>query len=213
MEILQLEQELEAVASQEAESRKKQADEQKAKIAAVKKERVQKFKAEKQEQLVQKQKIQEAKLKELQAELALQAAHDRKRIAFREKLLADRFKEKQVEKEIKLWQEQELQKRLDSIRLQVRITADKDPARVKSATVASTARTAIDDTKCEEDLQKPLFRVYSYTSREITADPRVRFEAKLREQNLLHSEYGRLLLKKMKPLHSPRPDQMSTFTF
>jgi hypothetical protein len=48
---------------------------------------------------------------------------------------------------------------------------------------------------------------------QITADPRVRLESKLREAGLHNNEYARQILAQVKPPQAPRKDMASTLKF
>lgn len=55
-----------------------------------------------------------------------------------------------------------------------------------------------------------LFDVKTFTTKQIMADPRVRFEQQVREAGLLTTEYARQALAHLPPLQPPRRDTQST---
>ncbi|XP_074948794.1 coiled-coil domain-containing protein 148 isoform X4 [Phalacrocorax aristotelis] len=178
-------------------------------ICADLKAKVKKYWAEKQ----LKWQVQEEKdlqhLEELRKLMAEQAVKDRERVKFRQALLEKRWLEK---KELALQEareEEEKEKRLEALRQQVAVVAKFDPARVVADTVASKARMGM-GTKEEFDLQKPLFKLHTYSEQQIISDPRLRVELALREAGLHKTPYVKEILPKIPPLKLPRRDMEST---
>ncbi|NXI40563.1 CC148 protein, partial [Galbula dea] len=176
---------------------------------AQEKEKVKKYWAEKQLQWQEQENKDLQCLEELRELLAEQAVKNRERVKFREALLEKRLLEK---KELALQEareEEEKEKCLEALRQQVAVVAKSDPARVVADTVASKARMGI-GTNEDFHLQKPLFKLHTYSEEQIISDPRLRVELALREAGLHKTLYAREMLPKIPPLKLPRRDVEST---
>ncbi|KFQ65580.1 Coiled-coil domain-containing protein 148, partial [Phaethon lepturus] len=176
---------------------------------AQEKEKVKKYWAEKQLKWQEQEEKDLQRLEELRKLMAEQAVKDRERVKFRQALLEKRLLEK---KELALQEareEAEKEKCLEALRQQVAVVAKVDPARAVADTVASKARMGI-GTKEEFDLQKPLFKLHTYSEQQIIADPRLRVELALREAGLHKTLYAKEILPKIPPLKLPRRDMEST---
>ncbi|XP_054685094.1 coiled-coil domain-containing protein 148 isoform X3 [Grus americana] len=176
---------------------------------AQEKEKVKKYWAEKQLEWQEQEKKDLRRLEELRKLMAEQAVKDRERVKFRQALLEKRLLEK---KELALQEareEEEKARCLDALRQQVAVVAKLDPARVVADTVASKARMGV-GTKEEFDLQKPLFKLHTYSEQQIISDPRLRVELALREAGLHKTHYAKEILPKIPPLKLPRRDTEST---
>ncbi|NWI23949.1 CC148 protein, partial [Sula dactylatra] len=176
---------------------------------AQEKQKVKKYWAEKQLKWQEQEEKDLHRLEELRKLMAEQAVKDRERVKFRQALLEKRLLEK---KELALQEareEEEKEKFLEALRQQVAVVAKLDPARVVADTVASKARTGI-GTKEEFDLQKPLFKLHTYSEQQIISDPRLRVELALREAGLHKTPYAKEILPKIPALKLPRRDMEST---
>ncbi|XP_068263319.1 coiled-coil domain-containing protein 148 [Nyctibius grandis] len=176
---------------------------------AQEKEKVKKYWAEKQLKWQEQEEKDLQRLEELRKLMAKQAVKDRERVKFRQALLEKRLLEK---KELALQEareEEEKEKYLEALRQQVAVVAKLDPARAVADTVASRARMGI-GAKEEFDLQKPLFKLHTYSEQQILSDPRLRVELALREAGLLKTLYAKEILPKIPPLKLPRRDMEST---
>ncbi|NXQ79959.1 CC148 protein, partial [Nyctibius grandis] len=176
---------------------------------AQEKEKVKKYWAEKQLKWQEQEEKDLQRLEELRKLMAKQAVKDRERVKFRQALLEKRLLEK---KELALQEareEEEKEKCLEALRQQVAVVAKLDPARAVADTVASRARMGI-GAKEEFDLQKPLFKLHTYSEQQILSDPRLRVELALREAGLLKTLYAKEILPKIPPLKLPRRDMEST---
>ncbi|XP_050756161.1 coiled-coil domain-containing protein 148 isoform X1 [Gymnogyps californianus] len=176
---------------------------------AQEKEKVKKYWAEKQLKWQEQEEKDLQRLEELRKLMAEQAVKDRERVRFRQALLEKQLLEK---KELALQEareEKEKEKCLEALRQQVAVVAKLDPARVVADTVASKARMGI-GTKEEFDLQKPLFKLHTYSEQQIISDPRLRVELALREAGLHTTLYAKEILPKIPPLKLPRRDMEST---
>ncbi|XP_064011337.1 coiled-coil domain-containing protein 148 isoform X2 [Pogoniulus pusillus] len=172
-------------------------------------QKVRKYRAEKQLRCQEQEEKDLQRLEELRKLMAEQAIKDRERVKFRQALLEKRLLEK---KELALQaarKEEEKEKCLEALRQQVAVVAKLDPARVVADTVASKARMGI-GTNEEFDLQKPLFKLHTYSEEQIISDPRLRVELALREAGLHKTPYAREILPKIPPLKLPRRDMKST---
>ncbi|KFP29862.1 Coiled-coil domain-containing protein 148, partial [Colius striatus] len=176
---------------------------------AQEKEKVKKYWAEKQLKWREQEEKDLQRLEELRKLMAEQAAKDRERVKFRQALLEQRLLGKK-ELALQAAREEEARERyLEALRQQVAVVAKLDPGRVLADTVASKARMGI-GTKEEFDLQKPLFKLHTYSEQQIISDPRLRVELALREAGLLKTLYAKEILPKIPPPRLPRRDMEST---
>ncbi|XP_039925687.1 coiled-coil domain-containing protein 148 isoform X1 [Hirundo rustica] len=173
------------------------------------KEKLKKYWAEKELKWQEQEERDLQRLEELRKLMAEQAAKDRERVQFRQALLEKRLQERKELALLRVWQEQEKEKRLEALRQQVAIVAKFDPARAVADTVASKARMGI-GTKEEFELQRPLFRLHTYSEEQVISDPRLRVELALREAGLHKTLYAREVLSKLPPPKLPRRDMEST---
>ncbi|XP_071602411.1 coiled-coil domain-containing protein 148 isoform X1 [Heliangelus exortis] len=176
---------------------------------AQEKEKVKNYWAEKQLKWQELEEEDLQRMEELRRLMAEQAVKDRERVRFRQALLEKRLLE---QKELSLQaarEEEQREKCLEALRQQVAVVAKSDPARVVAGTVASRARVGIGTTE-EFDLQKPLFKLHTYTEQQIISEPRFRVELALREAGLHKTLYAKEILPKIPPLKLPRRDMEST---
>ncbi|KAL3832074.1 hypothetical protein ACJMK2_023752 [Sinanodonta woodiana] len=148
------------------------------------------------------------RLMAIQKLLKEQAILDQERIQFRaqqlEKKLEER-KEKEDEKDKEMYYRQ---MRLEALREKVRVIAENNPERVLQETYAWHGhKTETEDNSI--NIQKPLFDVHGYSSNQITADPRLKLETKLREAGLHNTDYARHVMKMVPPPQQPRRDMES----
>ncbi|NXS76394.1 CC148 protein, partial [Pandion haliaetus] len=177
---------------------------------AQEKEKVKKYWAEKQLRWREQEEKDLQRLEELRKLMAEQAVKDKERVKFRQELLEKRLLEKKHLALQEAREEKEKEKCLEALRQQVvAVVAKLDPARVVSDTVASKARMGI-GTKEEFELQKPLFKLHTYSEQQIISDPRLRVELALREAGLHKTLYAKEILPKIPPLKLPRRDMEST---
>ncbi|XP_027721506.1 coiled-coil domain-containing protein 148-like [Vombatus ursinus] len=149
------------------------------------------------------------RLEQVRKIMAEQAIKDQERVKFRQGLLEKRWMERK-EMAIKETKEQEeREKRLEALRKQVSIVAQVDHVRMMADTLASKARMGI-GTEEEFVLQKPLFKLNTYTEPQIISDPRLRIELALREAGLHRTLYAKEILPKISPYKLPRRDMAST---
>uniref|UniRef100_A0A8C6Q1I9 Coiled-coil domain containing 148 n=1 Tax=Nothobranchius furzeri TaxID=105023 RepID=A0A8C6Q1I9_NOTFU len=92
--------------------------------------------------------------------------------------------------------------------LSVEVVAEADPERMMGDTEAWKSRHLN-----ENELQKPLYSLSTYTDTQILSDPRVRLEQALREAGLQQSQYSKAVLSEVKPPKPPRRDTESTLKF
>lgn len=213
MEAMALEAELETQQRKHMEERMQAEAEEEKKRRQKEKEKIREFQAEKQLQYQKQEKELQRRLESLKQELAEHAAYDQERIKFRYEQLQEKLEEKQKEQEKKEQEEIEKEERLEALREQVRPIAARDPARTFGETQAFRAHHLENDEHEYISIQKPLFDVHSFTSTQITRDPRVKLEQRLREAGLHKSEYARSLIAQAPPPHPPRKDLFSTIKF
>ncbi|XP_069081242.1 coiled-coil domain-containing protein 148 isoform X1 [Pleurodeles waltl] len=176
---------------------------------AEEKEKIQKYYLKKQQARDAQERKDMQRLEELKTLMEQQAIQDRDRVIFRQELLEKRLQEK---KEMALQEahEEELrQRRLDALRQQVAVVAEFDPVRMMGDTESSKAKLGIG---AEEEflLQKPLFKLHTYSEQQIISDPRIRIEMALREAGLHNTGYAKEILPKIAPPKLPRRDMEST---
>ncbi|NXJ92254.1 CC148 protein, partial [Corythaixoides concolor] len=177
---------------------------------AQEKEKVKKYWAEKQLKQQQQEEKDLQRLEEFRKLMAEQAVKDRERVEFRRAVLERRLQEKKELALREALEEEAKEKCLEALRHQVvAVVAKSDPARVVADTVASKARMGV-GTKGEFDLQKPLFKLHTYSEQQIIADTRLRVELALREAGLHKTLYAKEILPKIPPLKLPRRDMEST---
>ncbi|NXP24919.1 CC148 protein, partial [Scytalopus superciliaris] len=176
---------------------------------AQEKEKLKKYWAEKQLKWQEQEERDLRRLEELRKLMAEQVAKDRERVEFRRALLERRLLERKELVLLRAREEEEREKRLETLRQQVAVVAKLDPARAVADTVASRARVGIGANQ-ELELQQPLFRLHTYTEEQIISDPRLRVELALREAGLHKTLYAREILPKIPPPKLPRRDMEST---
>ncbi|XP_074885225.1 coiled-coil domain-containing protein 148 isoform X2 [Buteo buteo] len=133
---------------------------------AQEKEKLKKYWAEKQLKWQEQEEKDLQRLEELRKLMAEQAVKDKERVKFRQALLEKRLLEKKHLALKEAHEEKEKEKCLEALRQQVAVVATLDPARVVADTVASKARMGI-GTKEEFDLQKPLFKLHTYSEQQV----------------------------------------------
>ncbi|XP_021133232.4 coiled-coil domain-containing protein 148 isoform X1 [Anas platyrhynchos] len=170
---------------------------------------VKKYWAEKQLKWQEQEEKDLQRMKGLRKLMAKQAIKDRERVKFRQALLDKRFLEKKEQALQEAREEEEKEKCLEALRQKVSVVAKLDPARVVADTVASKARMGI-GTEEEFVLQKPLFKLHTFSEEQIISDPRIRVELALREAGLHKTLYAKEILPKIPPLKLPRRDMEST---
>ncbi|PVD29952.1 hypothetical protein C0Q70_09213 [Pomacea canaliculata] len=213
LEAMQLEAELEEQQRKLVEERLQAEQEEERKRRLKEKKKIKAFQTEK---LHQQQKLEEEireRLEILQKELEEQAIYDHERVHYRQQQLLEKMEERKKEQERKEEEEKEKEERLEALREQVRVVAERDPARTMQDTKAWVAHHTQDEEHEYHGIYKPLFEIHSFTSKQITADPRFRLEQKLREAGLHNSSYARAVMATIEPLHPPRKDAASNIIF
>ncbi|XP_029461404.1 coiled-coil domain-containing protein 148 [Rhinatrema bivittatum] len=175
---------------------------------AEEKEKILTYYAKKQQKREEQEKKDVERLEELGKIMAEQAMKDRERVIFRQALLEKRLMEKKEKVLQEIHEEEERQKRLEVLRQQVAVVAEFDPVRMMGDTKASKARMGIGN----EDffLQKPLYKLNTYSEKQIISDCRVRVEMALREAGLHNTPYAKEILPTISPPTLPRRDMEST---
>ncbi|CAD5117599.1 DgyrCDS6355 [Dimorphilus gyrociliatus] len=206
MELLKLEQQHAMNKQKEIEEKMKIEEERESLKRQADKQKIIYYKEEK-DILMKERKEEEArKLEELRKHLSEQAEYDRERVKFRE----DVFKEKQNIKEEKEKERQadieEKEKILEILRQKVRPTVKADGERLRGETKAWKEHLQSNEEAC---IKQPLFELNSFTSKQITNDPRFKIEQQLRDAGLHNNDYARKLLANVKPPQEPRRDMTS----
>ncbi|XP_052037095.1 coiled-coil domain-containing protein 148 isoform X2 [Apodemus sylvaticus] len=149
------------------------------------------------------------RLEELKKLMAEQSVKDRERVKYRQELLEKRLMERKKLALQEVQEEEERERRLEALRKQVAVAVQSDPVRMMSETLAWKARIGAESEE-EFILQKPLFTLTTYSEKQITSDPRLRFELALREAGLHKTQYAKEMLPKIGPQKPPRKDTEST---
>ncbi|XP_040601321.1 coiled-coil domain-containing protein 148 isoform X2 [Mesocricetus auratus] len=173
------------------------------------KTKIRKYWAEKQQKWQEMEMRDLQRLEELKTLMADQSVKDRERVKYRQELLEKRLMERQKMALQEVQEEEERERRLETLRKQVAVVVQSDPVRMMSDTMAWKARMG---TGSEDEfiLQKPLFTLTTYNEKQITSDPRLRFELALREAGLHKTLYAKEILPKISPRKPPRKDTEST---
>ncbi|KAK3799506.1 hypothetical protein RRG08_052691 [Elysia crispata] len=212
MEALQLELQLNEERRQIAEEREAREKEAEQRKRNKDKQQIEEFKKEQLRQRSEREEAAEKRLRELEKIMAEQAVHDKERIQFREKQLTEKLEERKRKEKEKEKESEELEARLEALREQVRVIAESDPTRTQQPTKAWDAHLHPEEEE-EAPLLEPLFKMNTYTSKQITSDHRVKLENRLREAGLHKTDYARTVIRGATPPTIPRPDQFHTFKF
>ncbi|XP_006872107.1 PREDICTED: coiled-coil domain-containing protein 148 [Chrysochloris asiatica] len=173
------------------------------------KQKIRKYWAKKEQKWQEMEKRDTQRLEELKKLMAEQSVKDSKRVKYRQELLEKHLLEKKEMALQEVQEEEEKEKRLETLRKQVAIVAQFDPVRMMSDTMAWKARMGF-GTEEEFVLQKPLFTLNTYNEQQIISDPRLRLELALREAGLLKTFYAKEIFPKITPQKPPRKDMEST---
>ncbi|XP_060080492.1 coiled-coil domain-containing protein 148-like [Ylistrum balloti] len=149
------------------------------------------------------------RLEEIQRIMAEQAKFDLERIHFREEQIQRKIEDRKRMEEDKEEEEKQREERLEALRLQVRVVAESDPERLMKNTQAWDAHVN-EEVEDDININRPLFEVNSFTSNQVTSDPRIKLENRLRDAGLHNSDYARHIMSNVKPLNPPRRDMEST---
>ncbi|XP_011608694.1 coiled-coil domain-containing protein 148 isoform X1 [Takifugu rubripes] len=149
------------------------------------------------------------RLAHLRGVMEEQAREDRERVQFRADLFLKRWAAKQEQEFLRQKEEEEIQNRLEALRIKVRVVAEGDPDRMMAHTEAWKSQHRHDE--CE--VQRPLYPLNTYTDAQIMSDPRVRAEQSLWKAGLHHSQYAKKVLSTIHPPKPPRRDTKSTLKF
>lgn len=60
------------------------------------------------------------------------------------------------------------------------------------------------------NMHQPLFDIHTFNSGQISSDPRVKLEVKLRQAGVNNTDYARHVLSKIQPHKPPRKDTLHT---
>lgn len=130
----------------------------------------------------------------------------KQRVDYRDAQQQEKEAEKQARKEEVERLEREKQERLDKLAATVAIEAEVNPLRVLKDTESTTSRLK----ETEYYGKTHLFKIIGYDSETIRDDMRFKVEAALRNAGLINTDYGRHVMKGIKPPTEPRRDQVST---
>ncbi|KAF7215958.1 coiled-coil domain-containing protein 148 [Nothobranchius furzeri] len=207
-EVAKLEAAIAARRQEEEEERMKREQEQEAAVRSQQKEKVKQFHLKQQKRTEVLERRDQERLAALRSIMEEQARRDRQRVQFRADVLQQRRKEREELELERQREEQDKQNRLEALRKQVEVVAEADPERMMGDTEAWKSRHLN-----ENELQKPLYSLSTYTDTQILSDPRVRLEQALREAGLQQSQYSKAVLSEVKPPKPPRRDTESTLKF
>ncbi|XP_063728794.1 coiled-coil domain-containing protein 148-like [Symsagittifera roscoffensis] len=158
------------------------------------------------------------KLREIQEQLANQAALDQERIEYRKKEREKKLERMAAQNKRREEEKERVERKLEELRSQVRVEAQRDPERTVQPTVASDARFAhlnggAHSETAYEPLNAQLFSVNTFNNKQLKKDNRVQVENALRQAGLLHTDYARSVIQSMLPPKPPRKDTFSNIKF
>ena len=207
LDILRMENVLALKDSEEMETRRREEETEKLKETKDKKERVLLFQKERRIREEQEKAEIQIQLERTQKEVANQIERDKEKVDKRRKCSENKVgarKMKEFEYTEFNLRKQELQ-HLITQKISDQVACD--PKRIYLHTKAYNAK--IDSSKHSEDLETPLFKVDTFTSDEVTADPRIRLEMALRTAGLHNTLYAKEAMKRVSPMKQPRPELQS----
>ncbi|XP_013383818.1 coiled-coil domain-containing protein 148 [Lingula anatina] len=207
MELMWLEQQEEERKRKEQEELMKIEEEKEKKKRQEQKEKLNKYHIQQEEEQRKRREDEQKRMEELKKILQEQAVHDKERVKFREEQILKKEIAKYEKEQDRLRDEEEREQRLEALREKVRPVVASDPERIWNDTEAWHSRVTGDE---DINIQKPLFKMLGFSANQVASDPRVRLEQKLREAGIQGSDYGRLMMKQMKPPTQPRKDMEST---
>ncbi|KAK0049028.1 coiled-coil domain-containing protein 148 [Biomphalaria pfeifferi] len=212
MEMMHLEAQLNEERQRQALEQRLQEEESEKRRRNKEKENIQRYHFEQEKQRRETEATAEKRLQELKELMEKQAVYDRERIKYREEQISQKLEERKQKEIEKVKEEEEMQARLEALRSKVRVIAESDPLRALQGTKAWEAHLKQEEFH-ESAMLEPLFKVNSYTAKQITSDHRIRLEQKLREAGLHNTEYARTMIRKATPPLKPRKDLFHTFKF
>ena len=175
--------------------------------------RVKNYQEIKMQEEAEKLEEEKSRLAEMEKLLKEQSKRDAERVAYRESELKKRQDEKRLLQQKISEEQEEKERKLEKLREQVCVNVTADPQRVLQSTEASRGHVIKKDDPAELEeleLQKPLFPIHTFNTKQITSDPRHKVEQALRQAGLHNTNYARQILANVKPLHPTRPDQHSS---
>ncbi|XP_028395006.1 LOW QUALITY PROTEIN: coiled-coil domain-containing protein 148-like [Dendronephthya gigantea] len=213
LEAFRLQQEIDERTRRQEYERSKMEEEKEKKRREMIHNKIKNYQEKKMEDEAEKLEKERQRLAAMERVLKEQAVKDAERVAYRENELKKRQDEKHLLQQRVLEEQEERERKLEKLREQVCVNVPADPLRVLQSTEASRAHVIKKDDLAEPEeleLQKPLFAINTFTTKQITADPRHKVEQALRQAGLHDTNYARQILASVKPLHPARPDQHST---
>ncbi|MBN3306228.1 CC148 protein, partial [Amia calva] len=208
-EVARLEGAIAARKHEEEEERLRKKQQKEEARLTMQKEKIKQYYKEQRRRREELERRDQRRLEELKQLIAEKNRKDRERVQFRQDLLQQHKKEKEVQAFLQQQEEEERQQRLENLKNQVAVVAELDPERMMGETEASKAR---HKTLVEEEfvLHRPLFQLHTYTNNQIVSDPRVRVEQALREAGLHNTLYAKEVLSTISPPRPARRDMEST---
>lgn len=191
LEAMMLQEKMDARRREEAQEQRRMEAEKEKKRRAHEKEKVQKFSDDRTEKRRKQEERDQERMEELRRLMEEQAVLDKERVNYRKEQLDVKIAERKLKEEQKAEDELEKERRLEALREQVRVIAESDPVRMMQDTKAWQAKNNPSEEDEDININKPLFEINTFNSKQITTDPRMRLEAKLREAGLHNSPYAR----------------------
>ena len=208
LDILRMENELALKESEEMEVRQREEEAEKSKVANDKRDRVLLFQKERRIHEEQQRAEIQILLDRARKELANQIERDKEKVDKRRKCYEDKIETRKMKK----FENKETNLRKQELQLLItqKISDNfaHNPERIHLNTKAYNAK--IETSKHIQDLQTPLFKVDTFTSDVVTADPRVRLEMALRSAGLHNTLYAKEAMKSVLPLKQPKPELKSS---
>ncbi|XP_037094962.1 coiled-coil domain-containing protein 148-like isoform X1 [Syngnathus acus] len=209
-EVAELQAAIAARQQEEAEAILKREQEKEAAMRAHQKEKLRKFHLEQQKRREELEQRDQERLAKLRSAMDEQARQDKERVRFRAEMLQRRQEAREAYKLERQREEAERDNRLEALRNQVAVVAESDAERMMGDTQSWRNRYL---TLREDDIQRPLFGLHTYTADQIVADPRLRVEQALRDAGLHHTQYAQEVMALIKPPKPPRRDTKSELQF
>ncbi|XP_067933173.1 coiled-coil domain-containing protein 148-like [Watersipora subatra] len=168
---------------------------------------------ERQETLREQRRLQaeeeQARLEELQKRHAQQAIVDAERVRYREQLEQEKAVALNLKKEELVKQEIEKEERLEALREKVRVVAAADPYRLVKDTKSWHQR-RLPESDGDVNMHQPLFDIHTFNASQISSDPRMKLEDRLRQAGLHTTKYARQIMAQTEPAKPPRKDTLHT---
>ncbi|KAI6647628.1 coiled-coil domain-containing protein [Oopsacas minuta] len=208
LDILRMENDLAVKEAEEMEAKRKFEETIKLKETKEKKEKVIQFQKERTIREDQNKADLQMQIERTKKELANQIENDKEKINKRNQNFQEKIENRKMQKyeknEFSL-RKQELQQLITK---KISDQVVKDPERIHHTTKAYNAKIDTSNPN-EKHLQAPLFKVDTFTSEIVSADPRIRLELALRKAGLHKTKYAKEAMQRVSPMKQQKPELKS----